>query len=60
MESDLHPQIMEDYQFDDEAYSKAIEIAQSIIANYGYDECKTENEKKWLDKLVWKLQREGI
>ena len=46
MESDLHPQIMEDYQFDDEAYSKAIEIAQSIIAQYGYDECENENQKQ--------------
>lgn len=57
MKPDLQPQIMEDYEFDSEAYSKAIEIVQSIIAQYGYDECENENQKKWLDKLVWKLQR---
>lgn len=60
MEVDLHPQIMEDYQFDDEAYSKAIDIVQGLIVRFGYDECETENEKKWLDEISLKLLREGV
>ena len=51
---------MIDYKDDTEAYSKVIDIVQSLISMYGYDECESENEKKWLDKLVLKLAREGI
>lgn len=51
---------MENWENDSEAYSKAIDIVQELISMYGYDKCETENEKKWLDKLTSKLQREGI
>lgn len=51
---------MIDYKDDTEAYSKVIDIIQELISMYGYDECETENEKKWLDELSLKLAREGI
>ena len=51
---------MEDYKFDTEAYSKVCDLIQSLISMYGYDECETENERKWLDELSLKIAREGI
>lgn len=49
-----------DWELDADAYSKAIDIVQELIASYGYDECDNESQRKWLDKLSLKLAREGI